>query len=130
VGVEYDYAPDWHPLAPGCPHEPAWSEAKTPPDPQRSNPNRTAYHSRSATGLALHGETATLDEDLCQPFRFADHQHVAGVYLDERLHFAKRGNALVLNLHRDGAITPSEYPRAWHIVGHTAAVNFFYHDGG
>ena len=86
-------------------------------------------HDRSS-GPGLFVQMATPDQDLCQPFRFAHHQHVAGVDLYERLHSAKRGNALVLNLCRDGTITPSEYPRAWHIVGHTAAVNFFYQDGG
>ena|SRR6516225_4589845 len=80
--------------------------------------------------LALRVQPAAFDEDVGQLFRLAHHQHVAGVDLYERLHSAKRGNALVLNLCRDGTITPSEYPRAWHIVGHTAAVNFFYHDGG
>ena len=86
-------------------------------------------HPSGPDGLVLHVQSTTLDEDLGQPFRFADHQHVAGVDLDERLHSAKRGDVLMLKFHRDGAaVAPSEYPRSWHLVGHTAAVNFFYHD--
>ena len=97
--------------------------------PRKLAPIRPYSHDRSS-GPGLFVQTATPDEDLYQPFRFADHQHVAGVDFDEGLHSAKRSDALVLNLCRDGTITPSEYPRAWHIVGHTTAVNFFYHDGG
>ena len=48
--------------------------------------------------VGLRIQPAALDEDLGQPFRFADHQHVAGVYLEECLNSAKRVNVLALHL--------------------------------
>ena len=61
--------------------------------------DRLRQHSRQVlSAWALFVQTAAPDEDLCQPFRFADHQHVAGVDLDEGLYTTKGFNVLTLHL--------------------------------
>jgi hypothetical protein len=47
--------------------------------------------------IGLRVEPAARGEDLGQPFRLADHHHVTGIHLDERLHTAERFNIFALH---------------------------------
>src|ERR1700742_4578894 len=82
----------------------------------------------SPMGLALHVQTATLDEDLCQPFRLAHHQAVTGIDLDERLRTADRFNIFALHLRREGTIPQGQNPDTRNAVGQSAAEHVLRHD--
>jgi hypothetical protein len=83
---------------------------------------------RGFSESALRIEATTLNEDTGKPFRFADHQHVAGVDLDKRLHAADSFNACALFFDRVRAVAQCEYPGARHILGHTARGDFLHRD--
>ena len=64
-----------------------------------------------------------LDEDLGQQSGFADHQIVASVDGDQRLHTAKGGNAAELCAPKKRVITERQDPRPRNIVGQVASID-------
>ena len=97
--------------------------------PLRSNQvsNFVVVRSATAPSCPLHVKLATLNEDLGQPFGFADHEVVAGVKFDERVHPAEGVDAPALRLNRECGRGPSD-PSMRHVGGQGAAVNLLQHD--
>ena len=70
--------------------------------------------------LELRVKPTAFNEDAGQPFRFADHNHVTGVDLDERLHTTERLNILVLHLRSEDTIPPSQNPGSRDLIRHSS----------
>ncbi len=74
----------------------------------------------------LHVPLTSINEDLRQPFRLADHNHVTGIDLDERLNTTEGVNVFALQLRREGTIPPSQNSGAGNVVGHSPSRHLLY----
>ena len=71
----------------------------------------------------LHVQPAAFNENLCQSFRFADHEAVTGIDFDERLHSAECFNVLALQLRCDGSTPQGQNPSHVLALGAYSSLN-------